>query len=80
MCARNLECEELQNVFQQHLQEGRGLHFGELLSAACRALVRRGGAGRGRPADLRALTAQADPVTPLRSRRCAASRTCWVAW
>lgn len=40
MCARNLECEELQNVFQQHLQEGRGLHFGELLSAACRALMR----------------------------------------
>ncbi|XP_051687149.2 maestro heat-like repeat-containing protein family member 1 isoform X3 [Oryctolagus cuniculus] len=40
MCARNLECEELENVFRQHLQEGRGLHFGEFLNAACRPLMR----------------------------------------
>ncbi|XP_062043849.1 maestro heat-like repeat-containing protein family member 1 isoform X2 [Lepus europaeus] len=40
MCARNLECEELEDVFRQHLQEGRGLHFGEFLHAACRPLMR----------------------------------------
>lgn len=43
MCGPNLECEELAAVFQKHLQDGRGLHFGEFLNATCKHLVR----GRG---------------------------------
>lgn len=39
MCAPNLECEELAAVFQKHLQDGRGLHFGEFLNAACKHLM-----------------------------------------
>ncbi|XP_016072097.1 PREDICTED: maestro heat-like repeat-containing protein family member 1 isoform X3 [Miniopterus natalensis] len=39
MCGPNLECEELAAVFQKHLQEGRGLHFGEFLNTACRHLM-----------------------------------------
>lgn len=47
MCGPNLECEELTAAFQKHLQEGRGLHFGEFLNTTCKHLVRgRGGAGR----------------------------------
>lgn len=45
MCGPNLECEELAAIFQKHLQEGRGLHFGEFLNTTCKHLVR-GGAGR----------------------------------
>ncbi|XP_068839367.1 maestro heat-like repeat-containing protein family member 1 isoform X2 [Capricornis sumatraensis] len=40
MCGPNLECEELAAVFQKHLQEGRGLHFGEFLNTTCRHLMR----------------------------------------
>lgn len=40
MCGPNLECEELADVFQKHLQDGRGLHFGEFLNATCKQLVR----------------------------------------
>lgn len=40
MCVPNLDCEQLEAVFQQHLQEGRGLHFGEFLNATCRLLVK----------------------------------------
>lgn len=43
MCGPNLECEELGAAFQKHLQEGRGLHFGEFLNTTCKHLVR----GRG---------------------------------
>ncbi|XP_062935287.1 maestro heat-like repeat-containing protein family member 1 isoform X2 [Cynocephalus volans] len=39
MCGPNLECEELAATFQKHLQEGRGLHFGEFLNATCRHLM-----------------------------------------
>ncbi|XP_070248644.1 maestro heat-like repeat-containing protein family member 1 isoform X2 [Myotis yumanensis] len=39
MCGPNLECEELAGVFQKHLQDGRGLHFGEFLNAACKHLM-----------------------------------------
>ncbi|XP_054564363.1 maestro heat-like repeat-containing protein family member 1 isoform X2 [Eptesicus fuscus] len=39
MCGPNLECEELAAVFQKHLQDGRGLHFGEFLNAACKHLM-----------------------------------------
>nr|KAF6270817.1 maestro heat like repeat family member 1 [Myotis myotis] len=39
MCGPNLECEELADVFQKHLQDGRGLHFGEFLNAACKHLM-----------------------------------------
>lgn len=39
MCVPNLDCEQLEAVFQQHLQEGRGLHFGEFLNATCRLLM-----------------------------------------
>lgn len=47
MCGPNLECEELAAVFQKHLQDGRGLHFGEFLNAACKHLVRGGRGLRG---------------------------------
>ncbi|XP_037022375.2 maestro heat-like repeat-containing protein family member 1 isoform X2 [Artibeus jamaicensis] len=40
MCGPNLECEELEAAFQKHLQEGRGLHFGEFLNATCKHLMR----------------------------------------
>ncbi|XP_040117477.1 maestro heat-like repeat-containing protein family member 1 isoform X3 [Oryx dammah] len=40
MCGPNLECEELAAVFQKHLQEGRGLHFGEFLNTTCKHLMR----------------------------------------
>ncbi|XP_006775228.1 PREDICTED: maestro heat-like repeat-containing protein family member 1 [Myotis davidii] len=39
MCGPNLECEELADVFQKHLQDGHGLHFGEFLNAACKHLM-----------------------------------------
>lgn len=39
MCGPNLECEELADVFQKHLQDGRGLHFGEFLNATCKQLM-----------------------------------------
>lgn len=48
MCGPNLECEELAAVFQKHLQEGRGLHFGEFLNTTCKHLVRGGAGWRGR--------------------------------
>lgn len=40
MCSCNLECEELADVFQKQLQEGRSLHFGEFLNTTCKHLVR----------------------------------------
>ncbi|XP_054446562.1 maestro heat-like repeat-containing protein family member 1 isoform X2 [Pteronotus mesoamericanus] len=40
MCGPNLECEDLAAAFQKHLQDGRGLHFGEFLNAACKHLMR----------------------------------------
>ncbi|XP_060275917.1 maestro heat-like repeat-containing protein family member 1 isoform X2 [Ovis aries] len=40
MCGPNLDCEELAAVFQKHLQEGRGLHFGEFLNTTCKHLMR----------------------------------------
>ncbi|XP_043735506.1 maestro heat-like repeat-containing protein family member 1 isoform X4 [Cervus elaphus] len=40
MCGPNLECEELAAVFQKHLQEGHGLHFGEFLNTTCKHLMR----------------------------------------
>ncbi|KAF6269738.1 maestro heat like repeat family member 1 [Rhinolophus ferrumequinum] len=40
MCGPNLECEELTAAFQKHLQEGRGLHFGEFLNTTCKHLMR----------------------------------------
>lgn len=39
MCGPNLECEELTAAFQKHLQEGRGLHFGEFLNTTCKHLM-----------------------------------------
>nr|XP_030731871.1 maestro heat-like repeat-containing protein family member 1 isoform X9 [Globicephala melas] len=39
MCGPNLECEELAAIFQKHLQEGRGLHFGEFLNTTCKHLM-----------------------------------------
>ncbi|XP_004618710.2 maestro heat-like repeat-containing protein family member 1 isoform X1 [Sorex araneus] len=39
MCSPNLECEELVEAFQKHLQEGRGLHFGEFLNTTCKHLM-----------------------------------------
>ncbi|XP_047641436.1 maestro heat-like repeat-containing protein family member 1 isoform X3 [Phacochoerus africanus] len=39
MCGPNLECEELADVFQKHLQEGRSLHFGEFLNTTCKHLM-----------------------------------------
>ncbi|XP_027621754.1 maestro heat-like repeat-containing protein family member 1 isoform X2 [Tupaia chinensis] len=39
MCAHNLECEELEAAFEKHLQEGRGLHFGEFLNITCKHLM-----------------------------------------
>uniref|UniRef100_A0A8C9AQC3 Maestro heat like repeat family member 1 n=1 Tax=Prolemur simus TaxID=1328070 RepID=A0A8C9AQC3_PROSS len=48
MCGPNLECEELSATFQKHLQEGRGLHFGEFLNTTCKHLVRAGGDWAGR--------------------------------
>lgn len=46
MCGPNLEREDLAEAFQKHLQEGRGLHFGEFLNTTCKHLVR-GRHGRG---------------------------------
>ncbi|XP_007954301.1 maestro heat-like repeat-containing protein family member 1 [Orycteropus afer afer] len=40
MCGPNLACKELTAAFQKHLQEGRGLHFGEFLNATCKHLMR----------------------------------------
>ncbi|XP_034524674.1 maestro heat-like repeat-containing protein family member 1 isoform X9 [Ailuropoda melanoleuca] len=40
MSGPNLECAELQAALQKHLQEGRGLHFGEFLNSTCKLLVR----------------------------------------
>ncbi|KAM6148277.1 maestro heat-like repeat-containing protein family member 1 [Rhynchocyon petersi] len=39
MCGPNLGCEELTATFQKHLQEGRGLHFGEFLNITCKHLM-----------------------------------------
>lgn len=39
MCAPNMECEDLEAAFQKHLQEGRGLHFGEFLNTTCKHLM-----------------------------------------
>ncbi|XP_059971564.1 maestro heat-like repeat-containing protein family member 1 isoform X2 [Mesoplodon densirostris] len=39
MCGPNLECEELAAIFQKHLQEDRGLHFGEFLNTTCKHLM-----------------------------------------
>ncbi|XP_006830837.1 PREDICTED: maestro heat-like repeat-containing protein family member 1 isoform X2 [Chrysochloris asiatica] len=39
MCGPNLACEELTAAFQKHLQEGRGLHFGEFLNTTCKHLM-----------------------------------------
>ncbi|XP_039110005.1 maestro heat-like repeat-containing protein family member 1 isoform X4 [Hyaena hyaena] len=39
MCGPNLQHEELAAAFQKHLQEGRGLHFGEFLNATCKLLM-----------------------------------------
>ncbi|XP_045152237.1 maestro heat-like repeat-containing protein family member 1 isoform X5 [Echinops telfairi] len=39
MCGPNLECEELTATFHKHLQEGRGLHFGEFLNTTCKHLM-----------------------------------------
>ncbi|XP_072806090.1 maestro heat-like repeat-containing protein family member 1 isoform X3 [Vicugna pacos] len=39
MCGPNLDCEELAAVFQKHLQEDRGLHFGEFLNTTCKHLT-----------------------------------------
>ncbi|XP_047698458.1 maestro heat-like repeat-containing protein family member 1 isoform X6 [Prionailurus viverrinus] len=39
LCGPNLQHEELAAVFQKHLQEGRGLHFGEFLNATCKLLM-----------------------------------------
>lgn len=46
MCGPNLEREDLAEAFQKHLQEGRGLHFGEFLNTTCKHLVR-GQRGQG---------------------------------
>ncbi|XP_024903350.1 maestro heat-like repeat-containing protein family member 1 [Pteropus alecto] len=40
MCGPNLEREDLAEAFQKHLQEGRGLHFGEFLNTTCKHLMR----------------------------------------
>ena len=75
MCGPNLECEELAAIFQKHLQEGRGLHFGEFLNTTCKHLVRGGAAGPGRGG-------AAGPGRALRLRascRCTTSPTCWAA-
>ncbi|XP_023364135.1 maestro heat-like repeat-containing protein family member 1 isoform X1 [Otolemur garnettii] len=39
MSSPNLECEELSGTFQRHLQDGRGLHYGEFLNATCKHLM-----------------------------------------
>ncbi|XP_006879292.1 PREDICTED: maestro heat-like repeat-containing protein family member 1 [Elephantulus edwardii] len=39
MCGPNLGCEELTITVQKHLQEGRGLHFGEFLNITCKHLM-----------------------------------------
>ncbi|XP_049709564.1 maestro heat-like repeat-containing protein family member 1 isoform X3 [Elephas maximus indicus] len=39
MCGPNLACEELTAAFQKHLQDGRGLHFGEFLNTTCKHLM-----------------------------------------
>ncbi|XP_029779511.1 maestro heat-like repeat-containing protein family member 1 isoform X3 [Suricata suricatta] len=41
MCGLNLQHEELAVAFQKHLQESRGLHFGEFLNATCKLLMHR---------------------------------------
>ncbi|EFB17016.1 hypothetical protein PANDA_011080, partial [Ailuropoda melanoleuca] len=40
MSGPRLWCAELQAALQKHLQEGRGLHFGEFLNSTCKLLVR----------------------------------------
>lgn len=76
MCGPNLECEELTAAFQKHLQEGRGLHFGEFLNTTCKHLVRgRGGASRaGAGGCVCTLTIMAGGRPP--SCRCVTSPTC----
>jgi len=39
MSGPNLKCEPLVAALQQHLQEGRGLHFGEFLNSTCKLLM-----------------------------------------
>ncbi|KAF3822839.1 hypothetical protein GH733_008213 [Mirounga leonina] len=39
MSGPNLKCEQLAAALQQHLQDGRGLHFGEFLNCTCKLLV-----------------------------------------
>lgn len=39
MCGPNLQCDELAAALQKHLQEGRGLHFGEFLNTTCKLLM-----------------------------------------
>lgn len=78
MCGPNLECEELTAAFQKHLQEGRGLHFGEFLNATCKHLVRGRGRGRGREGHHLRHWSPCGGLPP--SCRCVTSRTCWAAW
>ncbi|XP_021544524.1 maestro heat-like repeat-containing protein family member 1 isoform X3 [Neomonachus schauinslandi] len=39
MSGPNLKCEQLAAALQQHLQDGRGLHFGEFLNGTCKLLM-----------------------------------------
>uniref|UniRef100_A0A674H6N0 Maestro heat like repeat family member 1 n=1 Tax=Taeniopygia guttata TaxID=59729 RepID=A0A674H6N0_TAEGU len=39
MCGPGLGCEELREMFGNHLREERGLHYGEFLNNACKFLV-----------------------------------------
>ncbi|XP_073749484.1 maestro heat-like repeat-containing protein family member 1 isoform X3 [Callorhinus ursinus] len=39
MSGPNLKCEQLVAALQKHLQEGRGLHFGEFLNSTCKLLM-----------------------------------------
>nr|XP_054368352.1 maestro heat-like repeat-containing protein family member 1 [Mirounga angustirostris] len=39
MSGPNLKCEQLAAALQQHLQDGRGLHFGEFLNCTCKLLM-----------------------------------------
>uniref|UniRef100_A0A674HB94 Maestro heat like repeat family member 1 n=1 Tax=Taeniopygia guttata TaxID=59729 RepID=A0A674HB94_TAEGU len=40
MCGPGLGCEELREMFGNHLREERGLHYGEFLNNACKFLMR----------------------------------------
>ncbi|XP_056341016.1 maestro heat-like repeat-containing protein family member 1 [Oenanthe melanoleuca] len=40
MCGPSLGCEELREMFGNHLREERGLHYGEFINHVCKSLLR----------------------------------------